>query len=60
MAFATGEVVATPGASSQYKVVFKMAGTVLNEWPVQSVAEGHAQIEEVLRGLRRQAIKDDV
>ena len=34
MAFVTGDVVATPGEETPFKVVFKQGETVLVEWPV--------------------------
>jgi hypothetical protein len=51
MAFVTGEVVPTPGEEYPFSVVFKQGDKVLADWPVQSVAEGEAQIVEALQGM---------
>lgn len=51
MAFVTGDVVATPGAETPYKVVFKQGETVLIEWPVDSQQEGEEQIVECIKSI---------
>lgn len=51
MVFVTGEVVPSPKGLQPYKVIFKRKGVVLSEWPVESIAEGEAQIVAALRGL---------
>jgi hypothetical protein len=51
MAFVTGDVVATPGAETAFKVVFKQGETVLVEWPVDSQAEGEEQIVECIKSI---------
>jgi hypothetical protein len=58
MAFATGEVVPTPGNEHPFKVVFTVGGSVFAEWPVNSVSEGEDQIVMVLKGLHAEAKKD--
>jgi hypothetical protein len=55
MAFVTGDVVATPGGETPFKVVFKQGETVLGEWPVETQAEGEEQIVELIR----EAIADE-
>jgi hypothetical protein len=55
MAFLTADVVANPGGELPYKVVFKQGETVLGEWPVESQADGEAQIVEFIR----EAIADE-
>ena len=57
MAFATGEIVPTPGAEHPFKVVFTMGGSILAEWPVNTESEGEDQIAVVLRGLHAEAKK---
>lgn len=51
MAFVTGDVVATPGEATPYKVVFKQGETVLIEWPVDSQEEGQEQIVECIKSI---------
>ena len=51
MAFVTGDVVASPGEESPFKVVFKQGNTVVVEWPVDSQAEGEEEILEVLKSV---------
>ena len=51
MAFFTGEVVPNPSGLLPYKVVFKRGGAVESEWPVSTIAEGEAQIDEALRSI---------
>lgn len=58
MPFITGEVVPNSAGSHPFKVVFKHDGTLLEEWGVQSVAEGEQQIVETLRELRKKAEED--
>jgi hypothetical protein len=51
MAFVTGDVVATPGEATPFKVVFKQGETVLIEWPVASQQEGEEQIVECIKSI---------
>ena len=51
MAFVTGDVVATPGGETPFKVVFKQGETVLVEWPVGSQQEGEEQIVECIKDI---------
>jgi hypothetical protein len=55
MAFLTADVVANPGGELPFKVVFRQGETVLGEWPVESKADGEAQIVEFIR----EAIADE-
>ena len=49
MAFVTGDVVATPGEETPFKVVFKQGETVLIEWPVASQQEGNSRSSSASR-----------
>jgi hypothetical protein len=40
----TGEVIPNPAAMLPYKVVFKLNGAMLSEWPVISIAEGRRRV----------------
>jgi hypothetical protein len=40
MAFATGEVMPTPGDEHPFKVVFTVGGSVIAEWPVKLSIRG--------------------
>jgi hypothetical protein len=51
MAFVTGDVVATPGAETPFKVVFKQGETVLVEWQVDSQQEGEEQIVACIKSI---------
>ena len=51
MAFVTGDVVATPGAETPFKVVFKRGETVLVEWLVDTQQEGEEQIVECIQSI---------
>lgn len=51
MAQFTGQVEYTPGGPTKFKVVFRMAGELISELPVQSQEEGETIIVEMLRGL---------
>lgn len=51
MAFVTGDVVPSPGEEAPFKVVFKQGDKVLVEWPVESKADGEAEIVEVLTSI---------
>jgi hypothetical protein len=51
MAFVTGDVVATPGEETPFKVVFKQGETVLVEWPVDTQQEGEEQIVECIKSI---------
>lgn len=48
MAYVTGDVIATPGGESPFKVVFKQGETVIGEWEVDSKEDGEEQIVEFL------------
>jgi hypothetical protein len=56
MAFVTGDVVATPGEATPFKVVVKQGETVLAEWPVDSQQEGEEQIVDCIKSIED---KDD-
>jgi len=56
MAFVTGDVVPVSGDELPFKVVFMQGDTVLAEWLVESLEEGHSQIVEALKSL---ADRDD-
>jgi hypothetical protein len=58
MAFSTGEVLATPGGSQPFKVIFTTDGKVTAEWPVASEGDGEKQIVEVLKGLKKIAVDE--
>ncbi len=47
----TGEVIPNPAGTLPYKVVFKLNGVLLSEWPVISIPEGEAQIAAALRSV---------
>ena len=55
MAFATGEVIPTPGCDAPFKVAFTIRDKIVSEWPVESQEEGEHQIVTVLRGLGKLA-----
>lgn len=49
MAYVTGDVVATPGGETPFKVVFKQGETVIVEWPVDSKKEGEEDMVEFIK-----------
>jgi hypothetical protein len=51
MAYATAEVIPNTREGKPFKVVFMQGARVLTEWPVDSVADGEAQIVNALLGL---------
>jgi hypothetical protein len=59
MAFVTGDVVATPGEETPFKVVFKRGETVLVEWPVDTQQEGEEQIVECIKSIADEEDDDD-
>jgi hypothetical protein len=59
MAFVTGDVVATPGGETPFKVVFKQGETVLVEWPVDTQREGEEQIVECIKSIADEEDDDD-
>jgi hypothetical protein len=57
MDLASGEVVNTPDGAAPYCAIFRIEDEVLFEWPVQSVGEGHARIQEALTFLHRKILE---
>ena len=49
MAYVTGDVVATPGGETGFKVVFKQGDTVIAEWAVESKKEGEEDMVEFIK-----------
>ena len=50
-AVVTGDVIPNPAGTLPYKVVFRLNGAMLSEWPIISIAEGEAQIAAALRSV---------
>jgi hypothetical protein len=57
--FASGEVVATPQGKTPYCAIFRVERQVLFEWPVNSISEGRARIQDALRFLHAKIIELD-
>jgi hypothetical protein len=51
MPFVTGDIVATAGEETPFKVVFKQGEKVLAEWPVESKEAGEQEILEIIQDL---------
>jgi hypothetical protein len=51
MAFFSCDVVPNLSGLSPHRVVFKRDGKLLGEWPVNSIAEGEAQIAAALASI---------
>ena len=47
----TGEVIPNPAGTLPYKVVLKLNGVLVSEWPVISIAEAEVQIAAALRSV---------
>ena len=59
MAYVTGDVVATPGGETPFKVVFKQGETVIAEWPVDSKKEGEEDMVEFIKDAFEADDEDD-
>jgi hypothetical protein len=57
MELASGEVVDTPDGAKPYCALFRVEHEILFEWPVDSIDEGHARIEEALSFLHRKILE---
>ncbi len=57
MELASGEVVDTPHSAKPYCAIFRVEDEVLFEWPVNSVPEGQARIQEALTFLHMKILE---
>jgi hypothetical protein len=57
MELASGEIVDTPGSAKPYCALFRVEDEVLFEWPVDTVDEGNARIQEALTFLHRKILE---
>jgi hypothetical protein len=57
MELASGEVVDTPHGETAYCAIFRIEDEVLFEWPVDTVNEGHARIQEALSFLHAKILE---
>jgi hypothetical protein len=57
MELASGEVVDTPGGEKPYCALFRVEHEILFEWPVDTVDEGNARIQEALTFLHRKILE---
>jgi hypothetical protein len=57
MELASGEVVDTPGGAKPYCALFRVEHEILFEWPVDTVDEGNARIQEALSFLHRKILE---
>ena len=58
MELASGEVVDTPGAAKPYCALFRVEQEILFEWPVDTIDEGNARIQEALTFLHRKILEN--
>jgi hypothetical protein len=57
MELASGEVVDTPGEPKPYCALFRVENEILFEWPVDTIDEGNARIEEAMSFLHRKIME---
>lgn len=57
MELASGEVLDTPGGTKPYCAMFRVEGEILFAWPVDSIDEGNARIQEALTFLHRKILE---
>jgi hypothetical protein len=57
MELASGEIVETPGGEKPLCALFRVEDEILFEWPVDTVDEGNARIQEALSFLHRKILE---
>jgi hypothetical protein len=54
---ASGEVIDTPDGAKRFCALFRVEDEILFEWPVDTVDEGNARIQEALSFLHRKILE---